>query len=77
MEKAYKAFCISGLEMHAHSYCKATYRPGDFDLLYAEADEFVFYSEFFFFEAYNNALIRVRAADFVFNCLFELGVTVF
>ena len=37
------------------------------NLLGAEADQLVFYSEFFFFKAYHDFLIRVRATNFVLD----------
>ena len=53
------------------------FRPvGGTGLLSAEMCQFVFYSEFFFLKAYNNFLIWMGAGDFVFDCLFELGMTV-
>ena len=39
--------------------------PGQkFDLLGAETGEFVFYSEFFFFEAYYDVLIRMAELEY-------------
>ena len=47
------------------------------DLLGAEFDQLVFYSEFFFLKMGNNILIWLRTSYFVFDCLFELGMTIF
>jgi hypothetical protein len=72
----YLAFCISANGMHAISNKGAAYHPvGKSGLVGAEADQLVLYSEFLFFEAYNNVLIRMRALDFILDSLFELGVT--
>ena len=72
-----EVFCIAAGRDARNLLDWAAFRPGVRPgLLRAVAGQFVFYSEFFFLKAYNNFLIWMGAGDLVFDCLFELGMTV-